>query len=55
MENYSRQQRINILKKIIYVKQVNNAIKRCNIKKGSNLYAFEYLKLNPNKRCSRIL
>jgi hypothetical protein len=49
MENYSRQQRINILKKIIYVKQVNNAIKRCNIKKGSNLYAFEYLKLNPNK------
>jgi len=46
---YSLSKRINILFKIIYWKQVDNAIKKCNIKKGANLYAMEYLKLNLNK------
>jgi hypothetical protein len=35
--------------KIIYWKEVDNAIKECNIKSGANLYALEYLKLNLNK------
>jgi tRNA threonylcarbamoyladenosine modification (KEOPS) complex Cgi121 subunit len=49
IEKYSRTTRINILYKIIYWKQIDNAIKKCKIKKGANLYAFEYLKLNLNK------
>jgi len=48
-KKYSRKKRINMLYKIIYWKQIENAIKKCNIKKGANLYAFEYLKLNLNK------
>ena len=46
IEKYSRQKRINMLYKIIHWKQIDNAIKKCKIKKGANLYAFEYLKLN---------
>jgi hypothetical protein len=49
IEKYSIQKRINMLYKIIYWKQINNAITKCKIKKGANLYAFEYLKLNLNK------
>jgi hypothetical protein len=49
VEKYSQKRRINMLFKIIYWKQINNAIKKCNIKKGANLYALEYLKLNLNK------
>ena len=49
IEKYSINKRIRILYKIIYWKQIENAIKKCNIKKGANLYAFEYLKLNLNK------
>ena len=48
-EKYSRKKRINMLYKIIYWKQIENAIKYCNIKKGANLYAFDFLKLNLNK------
>lgn len=48
-DKHSRKKRINMLYKIIYWKQIENAIKRCNIKKGANLYALEYLKLNLNK------
>ena len=46
---YSRKKRILMLYKIIYWKQIDNAIKKCKIKKGANLYAFEYLKLHLNK------
>jgi len=49
LEKYSRKKRILMLYKIIYWKQIDNAIKKCNIKKGANLYALEYLKLNLNK------
>ena len=48
-EKFSRRERINILYKIINIKQINNAIDKLNIKKGANLYAFEYLKLHSNK------
>lgn len=57
-EKYPRKKRINILRKIIYFKHINNAIKKCNIRKGANLYALEYLKLpyNVNKyvRCKDV-
>lgn len=46
VSNYSR---MRILKKIINYIQIEHAIKKCNIKRGANLYAFEYLKLNLNK------
>ncbi len=36
--------RIIILRKIAHWKDLDNAQKRCNITKGANLYAFEYLK-----------
>jgi hypothetical protein len=49
IQKYSKQKRIRILHKIIYWKQIENAVKKCNIKKGANMYAFEYLKLNLNK------
>jgi hypothetical protein len=49
IQKYSRQKRIRILYKIICLKQIENAIQKCNIKKGANMYAFEYLKLNLNK------
>ncbi len=49
LKKYSRQRRIKMLYKIIYWKKIDNAIKKCNIKKGANLYAFEYLRLNLNK------
>jgi hypothetical protein len=49
IDKYSRKKRINMLYKIIYWKQIENAIKKCKIKKGANLYAFEYLKLHLNK------
>lgn len=49
IKKYSIQKRINILYKIIYWKNIDNAIQRCNIKRGANLYAFEYLKFNLNK------
>jgi hypothetical protein len=49
MFNLTYKRRINILKKIIYWKQLDNAIKDNNIKRGANLYAFEYLKLHLNK------
>ena len=48
-EKFPRRRRINMLYKIINIKQINNAIEKLNIKKGANLHAFEYLKLNPNK------
>ena len=48
-DKYTRKKKINILYKIIYWIQIDNAIKKCKIKKGANLYAFEYLKLNLNK------
>ena len=40
IKTYSRQKRINML---------HNAIKKCKLRKGANLYAFEYLKRNLNK------
>ena len=46
IKKYSREKRINMLYKIIHWKQIDNAIKKCKIKKGANLYALEYLKLN---------
>ena len=46
IKKHSIQKRIRILRKIIYNKQIENGIKKCNIKKGANMYAFEYLKLN---------
>ena len=46
---YSRTRRINMLYKIIYWKQIENAKRKCNIKKGANLYALEYLQLHLNK------
>ena len=46
---YSINKRIKILKKILYWIQIDNAIKECKIKKGANLYAFEYLKKNLDK------
>jgi hypothetical protein len=46
VSNYSR---MRILKKIINYIQIEHAIKKCNIRRGANLYAFEYLKLNLNK------
>uniref|UniRef100_A0A6C0EVH8 HNH nuclease domain-containing protein n=1 Tax=viral metagenome TaxID=1070528 RepID=A0A6C0EVH8_9ZZZZ len=49
IKQYSIQKRRRILYKIIYWKQIENAIKKCKIKKGANMYAFEYLKLNLNK------
>lgn len=49
MDNFSRQQRINIVRKVLYYKQVENAVKKCNIRKGANLYAMEFLKANLNK------
>jgi len=49
IEKYSREKRINILYKIIHWKQLDNAIKKCKIKKGANLYAFEYCKLHLNE------
>jgi 5-methylcytosine-specific restriction endonuclease McrA len=49
LQKFSRKRRINMLYKIIYWKQIDNTIKKCNIRKGANLYAFEYLKLNLNK------
>jgi len=49
IHKYSIRRRINMLHKIIYWKQLDNAIKRCKIKKGANLYAMEYLKLKLNK------
>jgi len=44
-----RQKRIRILYKIIYLMKIEKAIKKCNIKIGANLYAFEYLKQNPDR------
>jgi hypothetical protein len=49
INRFSIRKRINILRKMIYWKYIENAIHNCNIKKGANLYAFEYLKLNLNK------
>jgi len=49
IKKYSFNKRIKILYKIIYWKQIEYAIKKCNIKNGANLYAFEFLKLNLNK------
>ena len=49
LTKYPIQKRIRILRKIINWKQIEKAIKRCNIKKGAMLYAFEYLKLHLNK------
>ena len=46
IKKYSRAKRINMLYKIIHWKQIDNAIKKCKIKNGANLYALEYLKLN---------
>jgi len=43
------QKRIRILYKIIYWKQIENAKKKCNIKRGANLYALEYLQLHSDK------
>uniref|UniRef100_A0A6C0KVX4 HNH nuclease domain-containing protein n=1 Tax=viral metagenome TaxID=1070528 RepID=A0A6C0KVX4_9ZZZZ len=47
-EKFSIHKRLNILKKIIYWKQIENAKKKCNIKKGANLYALEFLILPQN-------
>lgn len=48
-EKFSRHRRLKMLHKFIYWKQIDYAIKKCNIKSGANLYAFEFLKLNLNK------
>lgn len=49
IEKYSKKKRINMLHKIIHWKQLDNAEKKCNIKKGANRYAMEYLKAHLNK------
>ena len=49
IKKYSLTKRINILYKILNFLQINQAIMKCNIRRGANLYAFEYLKLNLNK------
>ena len=49
IDKYSRKKRINMLYKIIHWKQIDNAIKKCKIKKGANLYALEFLKLHLNE------
>lgn len=49
IEKYSRIRRINILRKMIHLKELENAMKKCKIKKGANFYAFEFLKQNANK------
>lgn len=49
IQKFSRNKRILMLYKIIHWKQIDNAVKQCNIKKGANLYAMEYLKLNLDK------
>ena len=46
---YSKNKRTRILYKIIHWKQLDNAVKKLNIKRGANLYAFEYMKLNVGK------
>lgn len=49
IEKHPRNKRISMLYKIIHWKQIDNAIKKYKIKKGANLYAFEYLKLHLNE------
>jgi len=49
MNNLSLHKKKIILKKILHWKQLDNALKKCNIKRGANLYAFEYMKLNLDK------
>jgi len=46
IKKYSLHKRIQMLYKIIHWKQLDNGMKRCNIKKGANLYAFEFMKKN---------
>ena len=46
---YSMNKKIRMLKKLIHWKQLDNAEKSCKIKKGANLYAFEYMKINAGK------
>ena len=48
VDKFPRKKRIRMLRKIIHWKQIDDAIKKCNIKKGANLYALEYLKLHLN-------
>ena len=40
---------INILHKMINLKELDDAKEKCKIKRGANLYAFEFLKQNANK------
>ena len=49
VQNIPMYKKIKILKKIIHWKQLDNAEKKCNIKRGANKYAFEFMKLNANK------
>lgn len=49
MQSYSRNKCITILRKIIHWKQLDNAQKECRIKRGANLYAFEFMKKNSGK------
>ena len=44
-----RNVRIRILKKILHYLQLNFAMKKLNIKRGANLYAFQYMIKNLNK------
>jgi hypothetical protein len=49
MLNLTREQKINILYKIILFKNIEISIKKLNLKKGAKLYSLEYIKKNLNK------